>query len=55
MLRAQDPNSFQPKIGFQTRYGIVANPFAKADGTGTGTIDSRGNQYYRIVNVRNLM
>ena len=55
MLRAQDPDSFQPKIGFQTRYGIVTNPFANADGTSTGTIVSRANQYYRIVNVRNLM
>jgi hypothetical protein len=55
MLRAQDPNSFQPKIGFQTRYGVVANPFSNADGTSNGVITSRANQYYRIVNVRNLM
>ena len=55
MLRAQDPNSFQPKIGFQTRYGVVANPFSNADGTSDGSITSRANQYYRIVNVRNLM
>lgn len=55
MLRAQDPNSFQPKIGFQTRYGIVANPFSNTDGTSDGSIVSRTNQYYRIVNVRNLM
>lgn len=55
MLRAQDPNSFQPKIGFQTRYGIVANPFSNAAGTSDGSIVSRTNEYYRIVNVRNLM
>jgi hypothetical protein len=55
MLRAQDPNSFQPKIGFQTRYGIVANPFSNSDGTSDGSIVTRANQYYRIVNVRNLM
>ena len=55
MLRAQDPNSFQPKIGFQTRYGVVANPFSNADGTSDGSIVSRSNQYYRMVNVRNLM
>tara|TARA_R110000868_G_scaffold143263_5_gene361232 strand:- start:4832 stop:6163 length:1332 start_codon:yes stop_codon:yes gene_type:complete len=55
MLRAQDPNSFQPKIGFQTRYGMVTNPFANVDGTSDGSITSRANQYYRIVNVRNLM
>jgi hypothetical protein len=55
MLRAQDPNSFQPKIGFQTRYGVVANPFSNVDGTSDGSIVSRANQYYRLVNVRNLM
>lgn len=55
MLRAQDPNSFQPKIGFQTRYGIVANPFSNTYGNSDGTIVSRTNQYYRIVNVRHLM
>ena len=55
MGRAVGENSFQPKIGFQTRYGIVTNPFANADGTSTGTIVHRANQYYRIVNVRNLM
>ena len=55
MLRAQDPNSFQPKIGFQTRYGVVSNPFSNAAGTSDGSITARANQYYRIVNVRNLM
>lgn len=55
MLRAQDPNSFQPKIGFQTRYGVVANPFSNTYGNSDGSIVSRTNQYYRIVNVRNLM
>jgi len=55
MLRAQDPGSFQPKIGFQTRYGVVANPFSNSDGTSNGQIVSRTNQYYRIVKVKNLM
>lgn len=55
MLRAQDPNSFQPKIGFQTRYAVVANPFSNTYGNSDGSIASRTNQYYRIVNVRNLM
>ena len=55
MLRAQDPNSFQPKIGFQTRYGIVANPFSNADGTSDGTIVFGTNQYYRKVLVKNLL
>ena len=55
MLRAQDPNSFQPKIGFQTRYGVVANPFSNAAGTSDGSIVFRTNQYYRGVRVLNLM
>jgi len=55
MLRAQDPNSFQPKIGFQTRYGVVANPFSNADGTSDGSVVSNTNQYYRKVSVSNLM
>ena len=55
MLRAQDPNSFQPKIGFQTRYGVVSNPFCNTDGTSDGTIVTRANQYYRLVGVKNLM
>ena len=53
MVRAVDPNTFQPKIGFKTRYGMVANPFAEkqlsfADG------GFAGNQYYRIFGVKNL-
>jgi hypothetical protein len=55
MLRAQDPNSFQPKIGFQTRYGLVENPFANADGTSDGSLHFNANQYYRKVRVLNLM
>lgn len=55
MLRAQDPNSFQPKIGFQTRYGVVANPFSNADGTSNGEIVFQTNQYYRKAIVTNLM
>jgi len=55
MLRAQDPNSFQPKIGFQTRYGVVANPFSNADGTSNGAIVFGTNVYYRKVAITNLM
>ena len=60
MLRSVDPSTFQPKIGFKTRYGMVANPFVTADGTGTGTPDAEAlthnkNQYYRRVRVANLM
>jgi hypothetical protein len=55
MLRAQDPGSFQPKIGFQTRYGVVANPFSNADGTSDGSVIFNTNQYYRKVLIKNLM
>tara|TARA_R110000868_G_scaffold81820_4_gene231385 strand:+ start:5175 stop:6611 length:1437 start_codon:yes stop_codon:yes gene_type:complete len=50
MVRAVDHNTFQPKIGFKTRYGMVANPFA--ENTVLGTLG--GNQYYRIMAVKNL-
>ena len=50
MVRAVDQNTFQPKIGFKTRYGMVANPFA--DDTNINTVGS--NQYYRIFAVTNL-
>jgi hypothetical protein len=53
MVRAVDPNSFQPKIGFKTRYGLVANPFVSLDGSGGLTANE--NYYYRKVQVTNLM
>jgi len=53
MVRAMGENTFQPKIGFKTRYGIVDNPFVTADQAGTST--STGNHYYRKVKVNNLM
>ena len=50
MVRAVDPDTFQPKIGFKTRYGMVANPFAEKQ-----TLETLGgNQYYRIFAVKNL-
>jgi hypothetical protein len=57
MVRAVDPNSFQPKIGFKTRYGLVANPFVDLDdGSGsTGDLTANANYYYRRVKVTNLM
>ena len=57
MVRAVDPNSFQPKIGFKTRYGLVANPFVNLDdGTnGTDNLTADVNYYYRRVKVANLM
>jgi len=53
MVRAVGENSFQPKIGFKTRYGLVSNPFANSGGTGALTADA--NEYYRVVTVANLM
>jgi len=57
LVRAVDPNSFQPKIGFKTRYGLVANPFVNLDdGTeGQDNLTANANYYYRRVKVSNLM
>jgi hypothetical protein len=56
MVRAVGENTFQPKIGFKTRYGMVANPFAKGATAGNGAISfADKNVYYRLVNVSNLM
>ena len=56
MVRAVDPDSFQPKIGFKTRYGMVANPFSDgATAAGTGALTKDSNVYYRRVLVDNLM
>ena len=56
MVRAVGENTFQPKIGFKTRYGIVANPFAKgADTANPGVLERNTNVYYRRVAVQNLM
>ena len=56
MVRAVGENTFQPKIGFKTRYGMVANPFATSEGAGVvGTAANDKNSYYRRVTVANLM
>ena len=57
MVRAVGENTFQPKIGFKTRYGIVANPFAEgaAPATNPGRLQTNANRYYRRVKVQNLM
>ena len=55
MVRAVGPDSFQPKIGFKTRYGIVANPFAEGTTVGLGRLQINSNRYYRRVSVKNLM
>ena len=56
MVRAVGENTFQPKIGFKTRYGLAANPFASAaGGADTGKLKVNDNRYYRRVTVKNLM
>ncbi len=55
MVRAVGENSFQPKIGFKTRYGLVANPFAEGTDQGLGRLKVDANRYYRRVKVKNLM
>jgi len=57
MVRAVGENTFQPKIGFKTRYGMVANPFATNDGNGVAARlgSGDGNIYYRLTKVANLM
>ena len=57
MVRAVGQDTFQPKIGFKTRYGIVENPFSQGDVTnqGLGVLTRNKNRYYRRVKVTNLM
>ena len=55
MVRAVGENTFQPKIGFKTRYGLVANPFAEGTNQGLGGLTTNSNRYYRRVTVKNLM
>jgi len=54
MVRAIGENTFQPKIGFKTRYGLVANPFATSQADGVVSFEFK-NVYYRIFNIENLM
>ena len=55
MVRAVDQSTFQPKIGFKTRYGMVANPFAEGATKGLGARTFNTNVYYRRIIVNNLM
>jgi hypothetical protein len=55
MVRAVDTGTFQPKIGFKTRYGLVANPFAEGTSVGAGAINVNSNNYYRAFKIANLM
>ena len=55
MVRAVGEDTFQPKIGFKTRYGLVRNPFAESSAQTTDTGTDQSNIYYRMVKVSNLM
>ena len=55
MVRAVDTGTFQPKIGFKTRYGLVANPFAEGTDQGLGALTTQSNNYYRGFRIANLM
>jgi len=55
MVRAVGENTFQPKIGFKTRYGMTANPFAGGATARGGALTANDNVYYRRVQVTNIM
>ena len=55
MVRAIDPDNYQPKVGFKTRYGMVSNPFAGGTNTGlSGALTTNTNVYYRKFAVANI-
>jgi hypothetical protein len=55
MVNAVDPDTFTPRIGFKTRYGVIANPFAEGITKGQGVVNKDSNVYYRKVLIMNLM
>ena len=55
MVRAVGENTFQPKIGFKTRYGMVSNPFVGGSPTSDALATAKTNQYYRIFRVANIL
>lgn len=55
MVRAVNPADFQPRIGFKTRYGMIANPFAEEAGAVNGIGSNRSNRYFRIFGVKSLL
>lgn len=55
MVRAVGEDTFQPKIGFKTRYGMVANPFSRGATASDGTMVQDANLYYRRMLVTNLL
>jgi hypothetical protein len=55
MYKQMDDQSFQPKLGFKTRYGLVANPFAEGAEKGQGALNANRNVYFRKVKVANIL
>jgi hypothetical protein len=53
LMRAVDPNTFQPKIGFKTRYGLIGHPLS-GSGDSTGSLGAATNFYFRLFRVSNL-
>jgi len=53
MVKAVSQDTFAPKIGFKTRYGMASNPFVTGSSSGLGTVKT--NQYYRVMQVKNIM
>jgi hypothetical protein len=54
MVRAIGESNFQPKIGFKTRYGLVANPYAQGATQGLGALTANTNVYYRRTQIMNI-
>lgn len=55
LFKAMDPVTFQPRLAFRTRYGMVANPFSQGGGQVTGDLVTNANVYYRKISVRNIL
>ena len=53
MVKAVSQDTFAPKIGFKTRYGMASNPYVTGSSAGLGTVKT--NQYYRVMQVKNIM
>lgn len=55
MYKTMNDETFQPKLGFKTRYGLVANPFAHGIEKGNGALVANKNVYFRKVKVANIL
>lgn len=55
LYKTVDSESFQPKLGFKTRYGLIAAPFAQGLGKGNGALTANSNVYFRRVGIKNIM